>query len=251
MGRGQVQAPHGVHLAAAPSSPRSPQAGRKARARPPGSPASRERPHTIQLPEILVAPAQHPGAPAPRHFFSLYHKYINYANYGHCILTKPETSPARPPPLCANPSPPRTPLLTGARARAAFALGARRPPIRDSSHSSGQGAGGRGPGARAAATRRQRSQCGLAGLGSAREPVGTRRRPRAPSPGWPEPKGTRRAALGGGGTAGKREGEAGWVGGGGQVYIYIYFSSFPPFHGPPLFPPPPRFFSLLLLLGFF
>lgn len=90
-------------------------------------------------------PAQHPGAPGPLHF-SLYHKYINYANYGHCILTKPETSPARPLPLGANPSPPRTPLLTGARARAAFALGARRPPIRDSSHSPGRGAGGRGRG---------------------------------------------------------------------------------------------------------
>lgn len=36
--------------------------------------------------------------PRPRAFFSLYHKYINYANYGHCILTKFETSPARPPP---------------------------------------------------------------------------------------------------------------------------------------------------------
>lgn len=105
MGRGQVQAPLGVHLAAAPSSPRSPWAGRKARARPPGSPASGERPHAIQLPELLAAPAQHPGAPAPRHFFSLYHKYINYANYGHCILTKPETSPARPPPPLCKPLP--------------------------------------------------------------------------------------------------------------------------------------------------
>lgn len=37
--------------------------------------------------------------------------------------------------------------------------------------------------------------------------------------------------------------------GGGQS-IYIYFSSFPPFHGPP-FSLPPSFFSLLLLLGFF
>ncbi|KAM7114514.1 uncharacterized protein WM277_020291 [Molossus nigricans] len=65
------------------------------------------------------------------------------------------------------------------------------------------GGPGAGAGAGAAAASRQRSQCCLAGLGSAREPVGTRRRPRAPSPRGAEPKGTPQAALGGGGTAGE------------------------------------------------
>lgn len=71
MGRGQVQAPHGVHLAAAPSSPQSRPARRQARARPPGSPVHSRRPLAIPLPELPAAPAQHPGAAAPRHFFSL------------------------------------------------------------------------------------------------------------------------------------------------------------------------------------
>lgn len=105
---------------------------------------------------------------------------------------------------------------------------------------------GPGAGAGAAAALRQRSQCGLAGLGSAREPVWTRRRPRAPSPGWAEPKGTPRAALGGEGTGGKREGGAVW---GAVRYIYIFLLS--PLPRPPSFFSPPPLFSLLLLLGFF
>lgn len=103
----------------------------------------------------------------------------------------------------------------------------RRPPIRGSSHSRGPGAGA---GAGAAAARRQRSQCGRAGLGSAGTPVGTRRRPRAPSPGRAEPEGA----------AGRREGEA-W-----GAARCVFFSS-PPFPDPPCRPP----FPLLLLLGFF
>lgn len=107
----------------------------------------------------------------------------------------------------------------------------------------GPGAGAR---ARAAAARRQRSQCGLAGLGSAREPVGTRRRPRAPSPGWAEPRGLRglRWAEGDGREAGR--GSCGGVGG---PVRYIYFSSFPP-STPPPFPSPP-FFPSFCYLDFF
>lgn len=83
----------GVHLAAAPPpvSAGDGGPGRGPGSAAPGGQRAAVRSHSSRL------PGRSPP-PRPRAFFSLYHKYINYANYGHCILTKSETSPARPPP---------------------------------------------------------------------------------------------------------------------------------------------------------
>jgi hypothetical protein len=217
------------------------QSGRGRRGRGPGGPAAPGGHRAPSTPGAPNRPGPASRCPGPRGFFSLYHKYINYANYGHCILTKPETSPARPPPPPCKPLPAPDPATYPSPSRL-------RPgcpeatPIRDSSHSPDQGTAA---GAGADAARRQRSQNGLARLGSARP--GSRSGPAA-VPGPPARAGQRRRGLGGLSWAeghGQEAGRESWVGGRSGIYIFC----FPPFHGPPSFSFPPL--SLLLLLGFF
>lgn len=99
-------------------------------------------------------------------------------------------------------------------------------------------AGRPGPGAAAAC--RQRSQCGLARLGSAREPVGTAAAPGPPARDGRSRRGPRGLRRAGAGRRGSGPGKLGR--GGGQVYIFFFFF---PFYGPPFFPPPVPSFCYL------
>lgn len=155
----------------------------------------------------------------------------------HINQTRNLPCPA-PPPLCKPlPAPDPATCRPEPELPSPWVPGGHRLEIHLTARARGRGLGPGGQGSRHPQTKKP-VRLG-AGSGSAREPVGTRRRP-GPQPGLARTeKGLGRLRWAEGGRLASEKGSG--VGGGAVNPVYIYFLPFPP-SASPLFPPPPRFF---------